>query len=188
MTNPLSGAARAFAQLTARERLLVSLAGVSVVVFISSIVYSSLASSIGRREASIEEKSGLLQQVAAYAQTYQESESARRAMEMRLGSDPVGLSGHVQSVAAEAKLVSPSISDLGEKQLEGVREALVELRLPKVGLTEVNELLNRIEKSPRVVRVRKVRMRRDSGDPKMLNVTIVVGGYWLSRPAPGGRP
>ena len=172
---------RAFSQLSARERNLVAFAGVAFVIFVSSIAYTSLASAIGRREASIEEKGGMLQQVQAYARTYQEAEANRRQMELRLGTDTVALSGHVQNVAAAAKVVSPTIADLGEKQLEGVREALVEIRLPKVGLNELNDLLNQLEKSPRIVRVRKVRMRRDNTDPKALNVTVVVGAYWLTK-------
>lgn len=176
-----AGLGRALGQLTPRERLLVSLAGVSVVVFVASITWTSLSSSIGRKEASIEEKALMLQQVAAYAQTYQESEAARRQMEMRLGSEPVRLSSHVESVATANQVTIPTLSDLGEKQLEGVRESLVEIRLPKIGLNELNALLNNLEKSQRVVRIRKVRMRRDPADPKMLNVTVVVGSYWLSK-------
>ena len=53
-----------FGQLSKREQMLVSLAGGAFVVFVSAIVYGTMASSISRHDLSIQEKQLQLQQIA----------------------------------------------------------------------------------------------------------------------------
>jgi len=176
----LDNVKNAFAQLTPRERLLLGVAGAGLALFVSSIVFSSLSSSISRREISIEEKEGQLKQVAANAQTYAESERSRQELEGRLGGAPLRLLPHLQELCDRNGLTIGSMNDRGETALGGLKESLVDLQLTSAPIEKFIPLLNAVEKSPRPVKIRKLRVRSAGTDAKTLQVTMTVATYALA--------
>ena len=170
---------RSFAQLTPRERMLLGVAGGGLVLFVASIAFSSLSSSISRHEIAIEEKEGQLKQVAAYAQTFTEAERTRKEMEGRLGGPPLRLLSHMQELCDRHGLTIGSMNDRGETNLAGLKESLVELQLGAAPIEKFIPLLNEVEKSPRPVKIRKLRVRTGT-DPKVLQVNMTVATYALA--------
>lgn len=177
----LADANRYFSQLTKRERMLLALAGVSVLVFGGSIVVASVRSSMSRHEISIEEKEGQLKQIAVYAAGYAESERGRREMEGRLGGAPLRLLTHMQELADKNGLVISSMNDRGDTTTDQVKESIVELQIASTPIEKLTQLLNEIERNPRIIKVKKLRVRRGSGDDKSLNVTLTVAAYSLAQ-------
>lgn len=176
----LADLSRLFAQLSRRERLLVGLAALSVVVFAASIALSSVRSGIDRRELSIEEKQLQLQQVGIFAQSFTQNERARKDLEARLAGPPVSLLSHMQQLADKNGLVISSMNDRGETTTDGVKESLVELQIASTPVDKLTALLNELERGPRILKVRKLRMRKGTDD-KALNVTLTVGAYGLAQ-------
>jgi type II secretory pathway component PulM len=175
---------RSIAQLTPRERLLLGFAGAGLVLFVGSIVFSSLNSSISRHEVAIEEKDGQLKQVAAYAQTYAEAERTRKELEGRLGGPPLRLLSHMQELCDRHGLTIGSMNDRGETTLAGLKESLVELQLGSAPIEKFIPLLNEVEKSQRPVKIRKLRVRTGT-DPKVMQVNMTVATYALAAKADG---
>jgi type II secretory pathway component PulM len=172
---------RYLAQLTARERVMLALAGVSVVVFVGSITWAQLARSINRHELAIEEKLQSLQQVAAYAQTFQETERTRRELELRLGGQPLKLVSHLQEITNRHGLTITSVNDRGEVALDQVREQVVDLEVRNMPIDKLAALLSEVERSPRIVKVKKLRVRRQGSDEKLVNVSLTVATYQLAK-------
>jgi type II secretory pathway component PulM len=175
---------RSLAQLTPRERTLLAVAGVGLALFVGSIVFSSLRSSISRHEVAVEEKEGQLKQVAAYAQTYAEAERTRKELEGRLGGAPLRLLSHMQELCDRHGLTIGSMNDRGETTLAGLKESLVELQLGSAPIEKFIPMLNEVEKSPRPVKIRKLRVRTGT-DPKMLQVNMTVATYALAAKTDG---
>ncbi len=174
-------AARYYAQLTRRERTLLALMG-GVGVFLALFITTSvIRSSIDRHQSSIEEKEGQLKLVAAYAQTFSETERARRDLEAKLGGAPLRLMTHMQELADKHGLVIASMNDRGESTNEQVRESLVELQLAAAPIEKLTPLLNEIEKNPHIVKVRKLRLRRGTGEDKTFVATLTVATYSLDK-------
>lgn len=177
----LADANRYLAQLTKRERMMLALAGVSVVIFIGSIIWASLSSAITRHEVSIEDKQQKLQQVAAYAQGFAETERARRELEGRLGGQGIRLVSHLQEIANRNGLAITSLNDRGEQKIDQVQEQIVDLEVRNMPIDKLSTVLNEVERSPRIVKVKKLRVRRLAGDEKLVNVSLTVATYALAR-------
>lgn len=171
---------RFYAQLSRRERLLVLAAAGCAVLFVGSIAFGTVRSSTARREMAIQEKSEQLQQIAVYAQTYSETERTRRELEGRLSGPPLRLLSHMQELADKHGLGIGSMSERGESTIDQVKETVVELQIGSASIDKLTALLNEIERNQRIVKVKKLRVRRQTGDPKALNVNLTVGTYQLA--------
>lgn len=175
----IAEANRYLGQMTKRERMLVALAGVSGVIFILSIVFGSISSAIRRRNESIEEKMQSLQQVAVFSQSFNETERTRKDLEGRLGGQPLRLLSHLQEKADSFGLTIGSANDRNETTTGQVKEALVEISIPSASIDKLTKFLTAIEQTPRIVKVKKLRVRRNTGTEETLNVTLTAATYSL---------
>jgi type II secretory pathway component PulM len=178
----IAEAQRYYTQLSARERLFVAAAGACFVLFVFSLIFSSLSHSIDRHEIAIEEKMTSLQKVAVYSQSYAENERARKEMEAKLGGPPLRLMSQLQEFAEKEGLTVSAMNDRGEQNLDRVKESLVELQIAAAPIDKLTAMLNDIEHDPRVIKVRKMRLRSTTTDNTALNVTLTIGSYQLLPP------
>lgn len=168
-------------QLTRREKMLVSLAALSVVVFVGSIVTANISRSITRHELSIEDKVQSLGQVSFFAQTYSANERTRRELEGRLGGPPVRLLSHMQELATKHGLEIGSMSDKGDQTADKVKESMVDVQFKPAPIEKLTPLLNEIERNPHIIKVKKLRMKRvGTGEDKNLLMSLVVATYQLA--------
>lgn len=173
---------RYYSQLSDREKMFVAAAGGAFVLFVISILISSLNHSIDHHEIAIEEKLASLQKVAIYSQSYAENERARKEMETKLGGPPLRLMSQLQEFAEKEGLTVSAMNDRGEQNLDRVKESLVELQIAAAPIDKLTAMLNDIEHDPRVIKVRKMRLRSTSTDTTALNVTLTIGSYQLLPP------
>lgn len=171
---------RIFAGMSPRERLLVAVAAVGAVIFVGSITLTTVQSSVARKELSIEEKKLALEQIGAYAQSYGDTERARKDMEARLGGAPVRLMSLMQDLADKNGLTIGSMNDRGESRDGDVKESVVDASIASASVDKLVSILNEIERNPRPVLVRKLRVKRNSAD-ETLNVTLTVATYQLAK-------
>lgn len=177
----LADAGRYLSQLTKRERLLLALAGASVVIFVGSVAIATVRSAISTREAAIAQKEQELKEVAVYAGSYAASERARRGMEGRLGGPPLLLMTHLQKLADQQGLTIGSMNDRGSTTVGQVKESVVELQIASTPLDKLTALLDQVERDPHVVKVKNLRVQRLSGGDKALNVSLTVATYSLAK-------
>jgi general secretion pathway protein M len=167
------------ARLSPRERVLVSAAAGAFVLFLLFVVGLAVSRSIRGREDRIAEKTQVLSQVGQLAQGYRRAQSERAVLEAKLRGPPVALMSLVSQTGArmgiEVNDLRPGVPTAGDK----VVEESVEVSLARLDLRRLAELLAELERSPGVVRVRRLALRGRSDDPAAVDVTLVVSAWQL---------
>ncbi len=174
-------------RLSARERVLVTVAGVSVVLFVVFMVSFNLQAGVRARESRIEDKTRALAQVGQLAAGYRQVQAERSAMEGRLKGVPVQLMSHVAQAGAQLGIEVTDLRPTGAPaEVDGVTEESVEVNLPRIELQQLSRLLQGLERSTGLVKVRRLRISTRTDDPKLVDATVVVATYHMKGPAPAG--
>lgn len=163
-----------------RERRLLLFAGAGAVVFVLLVLWIGFGSSISRHQDSLEEKRGAFEKVQKLSAGYAQQEQERRLLEMRLRQSPPALMGFVDGLARQEGIEIGSMLDRGVQnggQNGRPRESSVEVSFSKVPLEKLMRLLQDIERSPGVVRVRKLRLRKSQENKDTLDVTMTVSAW-----------
>ncbi|HXN54730.1 MAG TPA: type II secretion system protein GspM [Myxococcales bacterium] len=163
-----------------RERRLVGFAAGGVLLFFLLVTYAAFSSAISRRTDSLAEKRGDFEKVQLLARNYGQQEQERQMLEARLRQSPPGLMAFVDGLAKQEGLDIASMSDLGLQrggQNGRPRESSVEVNLGKVPLDKLTRLLESIERSPGVVRVRRLRVSKSRDSKDALDVSLTVSTW-----------
>jgi type II secretory pathway component PulM len=163
-----------------REKRLLALAAGGVLVFIVLIGWASFSSSIRRAQGSLDEKRDDFEKISRLAAGYGAQEQERQLLEARLRQSPPALMSFVDSTAKNAGVDVGGLSDRGVVaggQGGKPREMSVEVNLGKVPLDKLVKLLQDIEHSPGVVRVRRLRLRKSFENKDLLDVSLNVSAW-----------
>jgi general secretion pathway protein M len=168
------------AALAPRERVLVTVAGLAVVLFAIWLVSFRIADGISAREARIEEKTRVIAQVGKLAEGYRRRQAERQAIEARLKGPPVQLLSHISQTGAS---LGVEITDLrpsaASGELEGLHEEAVEVNVARIDLGRLARLMQALERGPGVVKIRRLRVTTRSDDPALVDATLFVSTYQL---------
>jgi general secretion pathway protein M len=166
--------------LNPRERVLVTAAALAVAVFTVWLVSMQVGSAMRAREERIGQKTRVLLQFGKLADGYRQRQAERGALEARLRAQPVPLMSHI-SKSGEA--LGIQVNDLrptgAPTELEGLREESVEVNLARIDLPRLAQLLQTLERSAGVVKVRRIRLSTRQDDPALVDVVLVVSTYQL---------
>jgi general secretion pathway protein M len=165
-------------RLAPRERVMVSAAAAAVVIFVVGM--SAMAASAGARarEARISQKTKVLQQVAQLSGDFRRIQAERAAMEARLKGQPVQLMSHVSQTGAGLGIEVTDLRPAGAPvEADGVSEESVEVSLVRIELAKLGQLVQGLERSPGLVKVRRVRIATRSDDAKLVDATVLVATY-----------
>jgi type II secretory pathway component PulM len=168
------------AAATPRERRLVLMAGGGVLLFVVLVTWISFAAAIRRAEASLEEKRTDFEKISRLAAGYNAQEQERQLLEARLRQSSPALMSFVDATARSGGVDIGGMSDRGVVaggQNGRPRETSVEVNLGKVPLDKLVKLLTDIERSPGVVRVRRLRLRKSYESKDMLDVSLSVSAW-----------
>ena len=171
-----------FAKLAPRERVLVSLAGIAVALFVMFLVGIKVQRGISAREARIGQKTQDLAQVGKLAQGYRQVQQERSQLEAKLKGPPVQLMSYV---AQTGQRLGIEVNDLRPGQTAGsgpnekVVEETVEVSVPKLDPPRLARLLQELEHGPGIVKVRRLALRTRNDDANAMDVTFVVATYQL---------
>jgi type II secretory pathway component PulM len=163
-----------------RERRLVLLGGGATLLFVVLIVWGSFAAAIRRAETSLEEKRTDFEKVSGLAAGYNAQEQERQLLEARLRQSPPALMSFVDATSRNDGVEVGGMSDRGVVaggQGGRPRESSVEVNLGKVSLDKLVKLLTDIERSPGVVRVRRLRLRKSYDNKDLLDVSLTVSAW-----------
>ncbi len=168
--------------MNARERLMVTAAGVIIAVTIGWL--GVLEPAMERRATlimKIETKKKEKQEVAALAQKYLAIERRLSRFESKLKAQPGGFSSLavMESMAASAGLKENVVSMNPQPSIEteGYRESMVALKLEKVELFRLVAFLESIHDSKIYFRIKRISIKPQYENPEWLNVSLSVSGY-----------
>lgn len=165
-------------KLSPRERVMVTLAGVAVVLFVVFMVSHSLQAGVRAREARIEEKTRALAQVGTLAAGYKRVQAERASLEARLKGPHPPLLSHVSQTGSALGIEVTDLRPVGAPvDLDGVTEESVEVNLPRIDLVRLARMLQGLERGQGLVKVRRLRLSTRSDDPKLVDATVVVATY-----------
>lgn len=165
---------------TPREKRLIVLAGGGIALFIVLIVYASFASAVRKAETALEEKRSDFEKVSRLSAGYGAQEQERQMLEARLRQSPPTLMAFVDGMARQEGVDVAGMSDRGvvvSGKGGKPQESSVEVNLGKVPLEKVVRLVQAIERSPGVVRVRRLRIRKTFDNKDVLDVTMTVSAW-----------
>jgi general secretion pathway protein M len=163
-----------------RERRLILFAGAGGLAFLLLVLWAGFGSSISRHEDALAEKRSNFEKVQRLAASYGQQEQERQLLEARLRQSPPALMGFVDGLARQEGIEIGSMADrgvVGGGQNGRPRENSVEVSLGKVPLDKLMRLLQSIERSPGVVRVRRLRLRKSQENKDTLDVTLTVSAW-----------
>jgi type II secretory pathway component PulM len=176
----VADAAQYLAAASPRERRLLLLASGGVVVFLLLVIWVGFGASIRRHQDSLDEKRNAFEKVQRLAAGYNREEQERQLLEARLRQSPPALMGFVDEIAHKEGVDISSMSDLGVRsggQNGRPRENAVELSLARIPLDKLMRMLQDIEHSPGVVRVRRLQLRKSSENKETLDVRMTVSAW-----------
>jgi type II secretory pathway component PulM len=163
-----------------RERRLLGFAAGGFLLFVVLIVWVSFSSSIRKAQAILDEKRGDFEKISRLAAGYGMQEQERQLLEARLRQSPPALMSFVDTSAKTAGVEVGGMSDRGVVaggQNGRPKEMSVEVNLGKVPLDKLVKLLQDIEHSPGVVRVRRLRLRKSFENKDVLDVSLSVSAW-----------
>ena len=162
-----------------RERRLILFAGSGVLAFLLLVLWAGFGRSIARHEDSLAEKRSSFEKAQRLAAGYGQQEQERQLLEARLRQSPPALMGFVDGLARQEGVEIGSMADrgVGGGQNGRPRESSVEVSLGKVPLDKLMRLLQSIERSPGVVRVRRLRLRKSPESKDTLDVSLTVSAW-----------
>jgi len=163
-----------------RERRLLMLAGGGTLLFVVLIAYATFSSAIRRAESALEEKRADFEKISRLAAGYGALEQERQLLEARLRQSPPALMTFVDTTARNNGVDVGGMSDRGVVaggQNGRPRETSVEVNLGKVPLDKLVKLLTDIERSPGVIRVRRLRLRKAYENKELLDVSLTVSAW-----------
>jgi general secretion pathway protein M len=167
-------------KLSARERVLVSIAAAGLLLMVGWLVARGVNAGISGREARIEEKTRVLAQIGKLGEGYRRRQAERTTLEARLRAQPVQLMSHISQAGQQLGIEVNDLRPTGAPaDVGGLREESVEVNLARIDLPRLARLLQSLERSSGVVKVRRIRITTRSDDPALVDATLVVATYQL---------
>jgi general secretion pathway protein M len=163
-----------------REKRLLALSAGGAALLIVLIFYASFAAAIGRAQAALDEKRLDFEKISRLAAGYGAQEQERQLLEARLRQSPPGLMSFVDQIARQEGVEVGGMADRGVVaggQGGRPKESSVEVNLGKVPLDKLVRLLQNVERSPGVVRVRRLRLRKSFDNKDVLDVSLSVSAW-----------
>ena len=163
-----------------REKRFLAVGAGGLLFFVVLIGWASFSSSIHKAQATLDEKRSDFEKISRLAAGYGVQEQERQLLEARLRQSPPALMSFVDTTAKSVGVEVGGMSDRGVVaggQGGRPREMSVEVNLGKVPLDKLVKLLQDIERSPGVVRVRRLRLRKSFENKDLLDVSLSVSAW-----------
>ena len=179
MSEWIARARAAFAELEARERLLVSVAGGLLAVALAyAFVVSPLLSAVERGGQRRETAGQELQVMKRLARDYEAVQQQLGDVEERIRAGSRGnLRTTLETLASQANLKVESMEPQASPSHESYRETKVAVGLKSVDLASTVDYLHKIEAAPEVLSVKSLRIRQRPDKTALLDVTFTVSSF-----------
>jgi type II secretory pathway component PulM len=169
----------AFDDLSERERILVSIAGIFLVALV--FFFGVIQSSLGLRSDAQYRLTQAEQQLTVMSRLRKEFDDVNErltSVEQRIKSSTRGnLRTTLESLARASKVKIESMEPQATPSNDRYRETKVEVALKQVTLRQTVSYLHEIESSDEVLSVKSLRMRTRKDQPDFLDVTFTVSTF-----------
>ena len=169
----------AYFALAPRERMLVaSAAGLVGIAFLYVAVVNPLLGAIGRAGEQRETAEQEAKMMLRLRREYDSLHSRLESVEQRIKTSPRGnLRSTLETLASQSSVKVESMEPQAAAPGEGYRESKVEVTLERVNLVQTVNYLDQIEKSPQVMTIKTLRMRKRPDNPELLDVSFTVSSF-----------
>ncbi len=179
MKKLLSRLRAAFDDLSERERILVSVAGVLLVALV--FFFGVIQSSLGLRSDAQYQLTHAEQQLTVMSRLRKDFDDVNErltSVEQRIKSSTRGnLRTTLESLALASQVTVESMEPQSTPSDDRYRETNVEVALKQVTLQQAVSYLHQIESSEEVLSVKSLRMRTRKDQPDFLDVTFTVSTF-----------
>ncbi len=167
-----------FANLSMRERLLVSAVGVLAAVLLFVLVVLQLLAAGDRLDGRVAAAEQQLEAMTRLRREWDEVSVRLRSVEERIQKGPRGnLRTTLESLAQHASVKVESMEPQASPTHERYRETKVEVGLREVTLAQAVSYLHQIEQTPQPLSVKALRIRTRQEKPELLDVTFTVSSF-----------
>jgi len=167
--------------LNRREQLFLLGGGIILVVLLVYVgVVAPYRNSIQRLETRITARERQLQEVRALQQEFNQLKQQTAEVEQRAGQEGrfsliAFLEEKALAIATRDNLVY--LRPQPKVQLEGLNEESLEIKLEKIRLDQLVELLYATETADTLLKVKSLRSKARFDDPTLLDVVLVIAAY-----------
>ncbi len=185
-SNLIGQALSSFGRLSSRERLLVSITALALVLFVFVGGIYLVQGRLSKAERRLGERKSQLQQVLGLESQFRQSQQDRQRFKKRLERNDVQLFSLLPKVAGELGL---TLNDLNERRNplkeSGVDEISVDVNLKQMSLDKLDAFLQGVENASRggLVKILKIKVKTRFDNPELLDVNMKVATY---KPASAG--
>jgi Tfp pilus assembly protein PilO len=168
--------------ITPRERLLVALLGVSLVVCVVGAVVMSIADRLDRMAAANQEMRKALVVLADYR--LRGRPDAPAAGDVAIPEQPVKLESYLDKAAQKVGISVPSYRPRSQPKGD-VTVHTVDLNVAGLSMDQAKDFLEAIESENRLVTVTALSMKPNFADKQKLDLELEVSTYARPAPQPG---
>ena len=170
-----------FGRLSKRERLMVGGVFGVFIIMISLLTITRVGAALEDRRSRIAYKENGLNQVVMLSAGFREAQAEQRRLESQLrGQGQISLFSHMEELARSQGVTISNMTPRQPVTESGIREETVEVSLENVTLDKVAGLINAIQRSPNMVKVSSLRLRR-RGTSDDVQASLTVSSYSLAR-------
>jgi general secretion pathway protein M len=165
------------------QRLLVilgSVFGALLFLGIPIYIYSELSAARDHNE----EVRGLLERMNKASELLAVRRKEREAVELRFAKPAPPLASFIESAARQNGLDVPESTDRPDVSHKGYTEHITVVKMRKVGLKPLVEMLEKIERSGHPVAITQLSIKARASDPDSYDVQLGVSSYDKDKPAP----
>lgn len=170
-----------FTRLSRREQLLALGAAGGLLLLVSLVVVTSVQSAFATRHDRLEYKEQGLEQVIQLSSGFREAEADRRQMEAKLRqSKGVSLFTYMEELARGQGVTISNMTPRQPTTEAGITEQTVDVNLEGIPLDKLAGIINGVQRSPQIVKIKRLRVRRKFNDQERVDATMTVATYGLA--------
>lgn len=170
-----------FTRLSRRERLLALGAAVAFVLLTTTFTVTSVMGAMADRQSRIDYKEQGLEQVVALSAGFREAQAEQASLEAKLERGKnVSLFSFMEDVAKQQGVTIDNMTPRQPSTEGNITEQTVDVRLEGIPLAKLAGIINGIQRSPQMVKVKRLRVRRKFNDEEKVDATMTVATYSLA--------
>jgi len=167
-----------FANLSPRERMLVSCVGILAAAMVALLLVFQLLAVGDRLDARRAAAEQQLEVMARLRREFDDLNARLRSVEERIqGGQRGNLRTTLESLAQRAQVKVESMEPQSSPTHDRYRETKVEVGLREVTLAQAVSYLHEIEQTPQPLSVKALRIRTRQEKPELLDVTFTVSSF-----------
>ncbi len=177
----LDSASALFSRLSRREKTLALGAGGVLVLLVALLVSVSVRSSFADVQSRIAVEEQGLAQVVQLSGGFQQADAERQRLRARLqGSRGVSLFSFMEQVTKGQGVNIDNMTPRPPSTQGGITEQSVQVQLDGITIDKLAGILNGIQTSPQMIKIKRLRVRQKFNDKQKVDATMTVATYSLA--------